>query len=158
MASAPVPSAFLQPLALGIVTGLRSQLGLVALAWSAPARRSDPTVLRKLRTPVGRAVLSLAAGGELVADKLPKNPSRVFPLALGGRLVAGAAVGALVMGEVDRRTTVLAATTGVLGAFAGSYGGAAYRKALPGRTQTPNLPWALGEDAAAVGLAVAAFR
>lgn len=158
MASAPPPIAFLRPLALGIVTGLRSQLGLAALAWSAPARRSDPTVLRKLRTPVGLAALSLAAGGELVVDKLPKTLSRVSPPALGGRLVAGAAVGALAMGKADRKTTVLAATTGVLGAAAGSYGGAAFRKVLPARTQTPDLPWALGEDAAAVGLAVAATR
>lgn len=158
MASAPPPTMFLRPLVLGVVTGLRTGLGFAVLAWSAPARRSDPALLRKLRTPVGRTALSLAAGGELVVDKLPKTLSRLSAPALGGRLLAGAAVGTLVMGKADRRTTVLAATTGVLGAAAGSYGGAALRQALPARTHTQDLPWALIEDAAAISIAVAATR
>lgn len=143
---------------LGVVTGLRSQLGLAVLAWSAPAAKSDPAPLRILRGRAGRAALGLAAGGELIADKLPKTPSRLSPPVLGGRLASGAVVGVLALGRTDRRTAVLGGAAGVLGAAAGSYAGAAYRKALPARTHTPDLPWALIEDAAAAGLAAAAVR
>jgi uncharacterized membrane protein len=158
MTSAPAPSALLRPLLLGIVTGLRSQLGLAVLAWSEPASARDTRVLRGMRSTPGRVALGLAAAGELVADKLPSTPSRLAPMALGGRLATGAAVGALAAGSVDRRTRAIAAAIGVAGAAAGSYGGATYRKVLPARTHSPDLPWALSEDAIAAGLAATAVK
>ncbi|HZB48410.1 MAG TPA: DUF4126 family protein [Mycobacteriales bacterium] len=152
------PAALLRPLLLGVVTGSRSQLGLAVLAWAVPPDRSDPRALRVLRSRAGRLALGAAAAGEVVADKLPRTPSRTSPPALAGRLVSGALVGALAAGRADRRGTALAATAGVLGAAAGSYAGAAYRRAAAARTGTPDLPWALVEDAAAAGLAAAALR
>jgi uncharacterized membrane protein len=158
----PAPSALLQPLLrpflLGVVTGLRSQLGLAVLAWSAPPSGRDPRALRVLRSRASRISLAAGAAGEIVADKLPQTPSRLSPPVLAGRLASGAAVGALAAGRADRRTTLLAAAAGVLGAGAGSYAGAAYRKTLVEKTGTPDLPWALVEDAAAAGLAGVAVR
>lgn len=152
------PAALLRPLLLGVVTGSRSQLGLAVLAWAAPPDRHDPRALRVLRSRPARLALAAAAAGEVVADKLPATPSRTSPPSLGGRLAIGGLVGALAVGRADRRTTALAAATGVLGAAAGSYAGAAYRQAATARTGTPDLPWALVEDAAAAGLAAVALR
>jgi hypothetical protein len=39
-----------RPLVLGVVTGLRSQLGLAVLAWSQPASKQDTRALRLLRS------------------------------------------------------------------------------------------------------------
>jgi uncharacterized membrane protein len=158
MTSAPPPSALYRPLLLGIVTGLRSQLGVAVLAWSEPASARDTRALRLLRSTPGRTVAGLAAAGEVVMDKLPSTPSRLQPMVLGARLATGGAVGALAAGSVDRRTLGLAAALGVAGAAAGSYAGAAYRKALPARTHTPDLPWAVTEDAIAAGLAATAVK
>jgi len=152
------PSTLLRSLLLGVVTGSRSQLGLAALAWSAPPDRHDARVLRALRSRPGRLALAAAAAGEVVADKLPTTPSRTAPPVLAARLASGAAVGALAAGRTDRRGALLAATAGVVGAAAGSYAGSAYRRAAVRRTGTPDLPWALVEDAAAAGLAAAAAR
>src|SRR6266536_2961156 len=75
MTPLPPLTVLLRPLLLGVVTGARSQLGLAVLAWSPPRRR-DPAPLRLLRTRAGRAGSGLAVAGELVADKLPRTPSR----------------------------------------------------------------------------------
>ena len=58
----------------------------------------------------------------------------------------------------DRRTVGVASALGVAGAAAGTYAGAYYRKLLPARTHTPDLPWAVGEDAVAAGLAATAIK
>jgi uncharacterized membrane protein len=140
---------------LGVATGMRSQLGLAALAWSG----ADGTrALRTLSSRSGRVSAAVAAAGELVADKLPNTPSRLKPQVLGARLASGALDGVLAAGKADLRTRALAGATGLAGAAAGSYAGAAYRKAAVTRTNTPDLPWALVEDAVAAGLAVAAVR
>jgi uncharacterized membrane protein len=153
MTSAPV----LRPLVLGIVTGLRSQLGLAVLAWSEPASGRDTRALRLLRSTPGRQLAATAAAGELVADKLPSTPSRLLPPALAARVLSGAGIGALAVNSTDRRTVGIASLLGAAGAAAGSYAGAYYRKLAP-RTHTPDLPWALGEDAVAAGLAATAVK
>lgn len=158
MTSAPRPSALVRPLLLGIVTGLRSQLGVAVLAWSEPASSGDTRALRLLRSTPGRTVAGLAAAGELVGDKLPSTPSRLKPLVLGSRLATGAAVGALAVASTDRRTVAVASAVGAAGAAAGSYAGAAFRTTMPARTHTPDLPWALAEDAVAAGLAATAVK
>ncbi len=149
--------ALLRPLLLGIATGMRSQLGLAALAWagSGPARTAAG---RALRSPAGRAAVGLAAAGELVGDKLPSTPSRLKAPVFGARLAIGAVVGVLAADTRDRRALALAGAAGVAGAAAGTYAGAAYRKAAVDRTHTPDLPWALAEDAVAATLAAGAVR
>jgi uncharacterized membrane protein len=154
MTSAPL----LRPLVLGVVTGLRSQLGLAALAWSEPASGRDTRALRLLRSTPGRGLTSAGAASELVADKLPSTPSRLEPQVMAFRLLAGAGVGALAANSTDRRTVGVASALGLAGAAAGAYAGAYYRKLLPARTRTPDLPWALGEDAVAAGLAATAIK
>jgi uncharacterized membrane protein len=119
---------------------------------------ADPAPVRALRSRAGRAATGLAAAGELVGDKLPSTPSRLTPPVFGSRLVIGALVGALATDGRDRRAVALGAATGLAGSAAGTYAGAAYRKAAVGRTHTPDLPWALLEDAAAAALAATAVK
>jgi uncharacterized membrane protein len=152
MTSAP---AF-RPFVLGVVTGLRSQLGLAVLAWSEPASKQDTRALRLLRSAPGRGLTGLGATFELVADKLSNTPSRLEPQGLAFRLLAGAGVGALAVNSTDRRAVGTASAVGLAGAAVGTYAGAYYRKILPARTHTPDLPWAVGEDAVAAGLAATA--
>ena len=154
MTSAPV----LRPLVLGIVTGMRSQLGLAMLAWSEPGSGRDTRALRLLRSTPGRQLAGAGAAAELVVDKLPSTPSRLQPPALAVRVFAGAGVGALAANSTDRRTVGTASLLGAAGAVAGSFAGAYYRKLAPARTHTPDLPWALGEDAVAAGLAATAVK
>jgi uncharacterized membrane protein len=149
MTAAPALRSFV----LGVVTGMRSQLGVAVLAWSEPASGRDTRALRLLRSGPGRGLTGVGAAVELVADKLPSTPSRLEPQALAFRLLAGAGVGALAANSTDRRTVGVASALAVAGAAAGTFAGAYYRKLLPARTHTPDLPWALGEDAVAAGLA-----
>jgi uncharacterized membrane protein len=151
-------SAVLRPLVLGVVTGLRSQLGLAVLAWSEPADGSPTRALRLLRSGPGRGLTALGAGTELVMDKLPSTPSRLSPPGLAFRLAAGAGVGALAAASSDRRTVGVAGALGLAGAAAGTYAGAYYRRILPAATDTADLPWAVGEDVVAAALAATAVK
>jgi uncharacterized membrane protein len=151
-------SAVLRPLILGVVTGLRSQLGLAVLAWSQPADGSSTRALRLLRSAPGRGLTALGAGTELVVDKLPSTPSRLKPPGLAFRLAAGAGVGALAAASTDRRTVGVASALGLAGSAAGTYAGAYYRRVLPAATDSPDLPWAVGEDVVAAGLAATAVK
>jgi hypothetical protein len=91
-------------------------------------------------------------------DKLPSTPSRLQPAALAARVLTGAGIGALAANSSHRRTVGVASLLGAAGAAAGTYAGAYYRRLLPARTHTPDLPWAVGEDAVAAGLAATAVK
>lgn len=85
--------------ALGALTGLRSMAGLATLAVAHGG--------------VPRLVMTAAAAGEMVADKTSWIGDRTDPLPLGGRVLMGAAVGAIVAHQQEENTVF----GGVLGAF-----------------------------------------
>ena len=76
------PPAYAQALALGFISGLRAMLG--------------PAFVSEIAPPNVRLVFRLLSAGELVADKLPRTPSRIDPGPLVGRIVSGTAVGYVV--------------------------------------------------------------
>ncbi|SHG99841.1 hypothetical protein SAMN05443575_3052 [Jatrophihabitans endophyticus] len=79
----------------GAATGGRTFTGLAALAVTTPrGAREQPDAT--LAEPAVRAAVSLAALGELAADKLPQAPSRLSPAGLPGRVLAAGACGAIV--------------------------------------------------------------
>jgi len=129
---------------LGLAAGGRSSLGVAAPTLTGRSPR---------RASVGAAVLAVA--GELVADKLPRTPSRVDPKVLPARLVSGA-TGGLTLARRDGAAWVLPAVVGAGGALAGSFGGYTWRQRAAGRL--PDWQAALIEDVAAMGLAAAAAR
>ncbi|MEV0461288.1 hypothetical protein, partial [Catellatospora methionotrophica] len=101
----------LRPLALGVATGMRSQLGLAALAVAmsrggkgkGKSRGFSSMVQSQvLSSPLVRKSLVATAAGELVADKLPTTPSRLNTGPLLARLALGGLAGGL-LGWSDRR-------------------------------------------------------
>lgn len=144
--------------ALGVVTGLRSQLPTALLAWrqqrgDLPAPIAGPA--RILQRGAALPLLVFAAAGELVADKLPQTPSRLDPGPLGGRLTLGAAAGAGIAAATGR-SQVLGVVFGAAGAALGSWAGARYRAVMAERGGAPDAVWALAEDAVAIGVGMAA--
>jgi uncharacterized membrane protein len=141
---------------LGALTGARSATPLAALALryneKTPAGtwRSWPM----FRTPVGRASLLASAAGELIADKLPKTPSRIKSGPLLGRAVAGAviglAVGSGVKGAVKGQDArIEAAILGAAGAVVGSVAGYLGRRLLQA-LRFPDGFGAVAEDTLAI--------
>ena len=95
--------------------------------------------------------------GELIADQLPKTPSRKVPVQFGARIVSGALCGAAIGAAAGMLAGGVAA--GIVGAVIGTLGGAEARGRLA-RAFGRDMPVALIEDAvAAVGayLIVASF-
>jgi len=142
---------------LGVVAGLRTALPGALLVRAA---RRDGTLAR-LPAPVRRgplgSSLALAAVAELVADKLPRTPSRIEAGPFGGRLGSGALAGAG-LARLAGRSAGAGALAGALGAAVGSYGGYHLRRLAVARTQLPDPAVALVEDALALGLGMLAVR
>jgi uncharacterized membrane protein len=94
--------------------------------------------------------------GELVNDKLPKTPSRLAPPGFITRIVTSALCG-LVIG-LSGNGIIIGLVAGIIGAVAGTFGGAKARSILA-RAFGRDLPAALLEDAVALGIsAFALFR
>ncbi|GIF60655.1 hypothetical protein Air01nite_67500 [Asanoa iriomotensis] len=142
-------SAFL----VGVASGGRSMTGLAAIALTTRPGTASP-VLDRAATAPGRAVLTVAAAGELVGDKLPNTPSRLLPLGLSSRVAAGAAGGAA-LALRSRGNPGLAAVCGGVGAVAGSYAGATWRR-WAGTERVTAFAAAVTEDLLTVATAVLA--
>ena len=91
-------------------------------------------------------ILSVLAIGELIADKLPKTPSRKMPGPFAARIVVGALCGAAVCAS----GLIAGASVGAIGAVAGTLGGYEFRSRLVKATGGRDLPIALLEDAIAI--------
>ena len=81
---------------IGVIAGLRSMTAPMAVSWAASFGwlHLENTGLAFLAYTRTRYLLSVLAIVELVADKLPKTPSRKAPAGLAARLVTGGLSGA----------------------------------------------------------------
>ena len=152
--SLPPPA---RALLLGVVSGLRTQVPVALLAVEAQRGNFDPgagRLARRFASPEATLGAVLAAGGELIADKLSVTPDRTDAGPLLGRLVAGAVVGAAVHYDAGQ-PRALGALAGAAGAGVGSVAGARVRAALADRTNLPQPLLGAVEDLFAVGLALA---
>ena len=143
---------------MGAVSGLRALIGLAAVSWAAHfgILPLSHTGLAFLGYAFTTYILRLMAIGELVNDKLPKTPSRLIPPQFIARIVASALRG-LVIG-LSGDGMIVGLVAGIIGAVAGTFGGAKARSLLA-RTFGRDLPVALLEDAVALGIATfALFR
>jgi uncharacterized membrane protein len=149
---------FINAFLIGAASGLRSLIGLAAVSWAAhfgvlPLDRTWVAFLGYAFSPY---ILTLMAIAELVNDKLPKTPSRLVPPQFITRIVTGALCG-LAIG-LSGHGTIVGLVAGIMGAVAGTFGGAKARSLLA-RTFGRDLPAALLEDAVALGIsAFALFR
>jgi uncharacterized membrane protein len=140
-------------LLLGVVAGLRSMLAPAIVSWfarnGALAVANTPLAFMGYRfTPI---ILTVFAVGELIADKLPRTPSRKAPPGFVARIVTGALSGATV--GAAGHALVAGLILGVIGAVAGTFGGAAARAKLAAAFGR-DLPAALLEDIVGIAIAV----
>ena len=135
---------------LGVIAGLRSLTAPAVVSWAARLGwlHLENTPLAFLGAPVTSYILTALAIGELIADQLPKTPSRKAPLGFGARLMTGALSGAALGASSQMLAGGLVA--GMLGAVAGTLGGYEARTRLA-KAVGKDLPIALLEDAIAVG-------
>ena len=94
----------------------------------------------------------MVAIGELIADQLPSTPSRKVPVQFVTRLLMGGVSG-MAIGYATA-SPISGLVLGLVGAVAGTYGGAAARGRLAAAFGR-DLPAALIEDAVAIILAAA---
>ena len=121
---------------IGFVSGLRAFTSLAALMLS--------------RGGIAGYVFALFAIGEYVADASPKIPSRTALPSIVIRPLSGALAGWYLM-RFHGGEPWLGALAGIIGAFAGTYGGHAARLFAIARIGA--LPAAIAEDIVAIALA-----
>ena len=143
-------SAFLFAFLIGVVAGLRSLTAPAVVSWAARLGwlHLENTGLAFLGSAITPWILSAMAIGELIADKLPKTPSRKAPASFAFRIVTGALSGAAIGAAGQALAGGLGA--GVLGAVAGTLGGYEARTRLVRATGGKDLPIALLEDGVAI--------
>ena len=138
---------------IGVVAGLRSMTAPAAISWAARLGwlHLENTWLAFLGYAATPYILSVAAIGELIADKLPKTPSRKAPVGFIARVVSGALCGAAI--GASREALLGGMAAGVLGSVVGTLGGYEFRARLVKAIGGKDLPIALLEDAIAIGCA-----
>jgi uncharacterized membrane protein len=149
---------FINAFLIGTASGLRVLIGLAAVSWAAHfgILPLDHTWLAFLGYAFTSYILTLTAIGELVNDKLPKTPSRLIPPQFITRIVTSALCG-LAIG-ISGNGIIIGLIAGIIGAVSGTFEGAKARGLLAKRFGR-DLPAALLEDAAAIGIAAfALFR
>lgn len=154
--SAPVPLPALALLAVGIgfVAGLRSLTAPAVVSWAARLGwiHLAGSGLAFMGSLPAVCILSLAALGELVVDKLPSTPARTSPFPLTARVLLGALAGAtLAAGAGGGAGPATGALCGVAGALLGTFGGYQARVRLVRALGGADLPVALLEDLVAIG-------
>jgi uncharacterized membrane protein len=143
-------TAFVLPLLIGIITGVRTMTAPAAVSWAARLGWLDlsATPLAFLGYAWTPWIFTLFALGELVTDQLPTTPSRTVPVQFGARIVVGALCGAAIGAGSGALVTGLVA--GIIGAIIGTLGGRAFRGWLAAAFGQ-DRPAALIEDAIAIG-------
>src|SRR5262249_31850297 len=113
--------ALLLAFLIGFFAGLRSLTAPEATGWAV---HLDWVELRGQHALIGSipavAIFTLLAVMELVADKLPKTPSRTAPLGLVARIVMGGLTGACIA-VAGGEGALLGALFGIIGGIMGCF-------------------------------------
>jgi len=94
--------------------------------------------------------LLVLSATEIITDKIPGVPDRTGPFPFGGRLVSGAACGAL-LSQVEGKRMLTGAILGSVGALVGTLVFFNLRQWLHHEMRLPDPLIALAEDALCVG-------
>jgi uncharacterized membrane protein len=135
---------------IGVVAGLRSMTAPAAISWGARLGwlQLQNTSLAFLGAAITPYIFSLLAVGELIADKLPRTPSRKTLVPFASRILTGALCGAAL--GASNHILIGGLIAGALGAAAGTLGGYEFRIRLVRAMGGKDLPVALLEDAIAI--------
>ena len=135
---------------IGLFAGLRSLTAPATTAWAAHLgwlRLERPlSLIGSLPSVV---IFTLLAIAELVADKLPKTPSRTAPLGLIARILMGGLSGACVA-AAGGQGALPGAALGAVGGVVGCFGGYQARTRLVKALRVPDIYVALFEDVIAI--------
>ena len=135
---------------IGFFGGLRSLTAPAATAWAMYLgwiKIERPLSL--IGSLPGVAILTLLAVGELVADKLPRTPSRTAPPGLIARIVMGGLTGACVAAG-GAQGIFFGVVLGVVGGVVGCFLGYRARIGLVRALGTRDFYVALAEDIVAI--------
>ena len=145
-------SVFAIAFAIGVIAGLRSVTAPAVVSWAAYLGwiNVEDTWAGFLGHTATVYIFSALALAELVADKLPKTPSRKTPGPFATRIVLGAASGAALC-AAGRQSSIIGALLGGLGAVVGTLGGYEARRRSVAALKVPDFVIALTEDVIAVG-------
>jgi len=143
-------TVYVLALLLGVIAGLRSMTAPALASWGAhfgwlKVAGTPVAFLGYAATPY---ILTVCLLGELVADKLPKTPSRKAVGPFVGRILSGGLSGAAIGGSGG--SWIVGLVAGAIGAVIGTLGGAEARSRLA-KAFGKDLPAALVEDVIAVG-------
>ena len=137
---------------IGVLAGLRSMTPPAVTAWAAHfGWLSLQTPLSWLGSLPAGMLFTLGALAELVADKLPKTPSRTAPTGLIARILTGALSGAAVYYAGSNQGYWPGAILGAAGGLAGCFGGYQIRTKLVKALGTPDYVVAVLEDLLTIG-------
>jgi len=147
-------STYILAFLIGVIAGLRSMTAPAAVSWAARFGwlHLGSTWLAFLGFPATSYIVSALAIGELIADKLPKTPSRKTLVPFAARILSGALCGAAL--GAGSQELIGGLLGGALGAAAGTFGGYEFRALLVKAIGGSDLPIALLEDALAIGGAI----
>jgi len=136
---------------IGFFAGLRSLTPPAVTAWAAHLGWLN---LQRPFSWIGSSasvvILSLLALAELIADKLPKTPSRTAPPGLIARIVTGGFTGAC-LAVASGGGTTMGVVLGIIGALAGTFAGYKARTGIVKALRIPDIYVALTEDLIAIG-------
>ena len=134
-------------LALGAISGLRTASGpaFVGRAANRGDMDLDGTPLAIFGSPLLSKALTLAQLGELLADKLPRTPSRTAWPPILGRAVSGGLVGAAAFLS-DGRHAATGAILGSSASVATAFAGENLRALVVNRIGLPDAVVAVAED------------
>src|ERR1700690_970930 len=109
---------------IGVIAGLRALTAPAVVAWAAHIGwiHVGGTHFSFMSSTVAVAILTLAAVGEIVNDKLPKTPPRTALPSIIIRMVMGAFAAATLTAGLGG-SLEMGALLGLIGAVAGTYGG-----------------------------------
>lgn len=138
--------------AIGVIAGLRSLTAPAVVCWAAHLKWLDlqHSALAFMGAAVTTYIFTALALVELVADKLPKTPSRKAPGPLAVRFLLGGLSGAAICAAAGQ-SLIVGAVLGALGGIVGAFVGYAARTGLVKALKVPDLVIALLEDAVAIG-------
>jgi uncharacterized membrane protein len=144
-------STYVLAFLIGVIAGLRCLTAPAVVSWAARLGwlHLENTWLAFLGYAATPYIMSALAIGELIADKLPKTPSRKAPPGFIARILTGGLSGAAL--GATSASWVVGLVAGVIGAVVGTLGGYELRVRLVKATGGKDLPIALLEDAIAIG-------
>jgi uncharacterized membrane protein len=144
--------ALLLAFLIGVVCGLRSLTAPATVAGAGLQHwiNLDRTPLHFMATTPVFLIFAVAAVAELVADQLPRAPSRTAPPGLIARIGLGALCGAS-LALAGGQSVAIGAALGAAGGICGAFGGYQARTRLVRALQVPDFVIATLEDALAIG-------